>query len=440
MNKKIEFLTFNSLKKRFKSKWFIVVNLILLILIPVICNIDSIIKLFGGKFNEPTNIYFVDNANMYDKFTNIYEKSNSISLVDTKINIKKYDGDIETIKKELLEEKNKDIIITISKDKNNIFNVDFITYDLIDTILYQSLVSALNNAKSEIALEKSNISQDELNKIYEEISVNRTILNEDANSNSEFMQLIGGVLVPAFILPFFFLILLVVQYVGAEINEEKVSKSMEIIISSISPMGHFISKIISTNLFVLAQGLLLVVYGFIGIISRTVVSGQTLIPSLGGEVQGMINTFIESGMLSNILNALPFIIILLILSFVTCSLIAGILASITTSVDDYQQIQTPLMLIIVLGYYLSIIASTFDSSIFIKIASYFPLISSILSPVLLVQGQIGMIDIIISIILLIGLIIILLKYGIKVYKVGILNYSSKNLWKKMANAISIKER
>ncbi len=438
MSNKVEFLVLNSLKKRFKSKWFIIVNIILLLLIPIICNIDSVIKLFGGEFDKPTNIYIVDKADVYETFNVVYNNANNISLTDTKINIEKYKENLEDLKNDIIKDKKKDIILIINSDEENIFNVEFITYDLIDTILYQNLLTSLNTTKSEIALQRSNISSEVLDKIYKDIDVNRIILNEDANSNSELMQLIGGVLIPVFILPFFFLIILIVQYVGAEINEEKVSKSMEIIISSISPMSHFISKIISTNIFVLAQGLLLVIYGGIGLLSRSLISRTSLVSSLGTNVGGMVNTFIESGMLTNIVKAIPFIIILIVLSFIACSLIAGILASITTSAEDYQQIQTPLMLVLVLGYYLAIMASAFESSTFIKYASYFPLISSILSPVLLVQGQIGVINIIISIGFLIALILLLLKYGIKIYKVGILNYSSKKLWSKMAKAVKSK--
>lgn len=435
MNNKMKFLIKYSLKKKFKSKWFLAANIILLILIPLICNIDSIIKLFGGDFNKPTNVYVVDKANAYDTFESVYNGSSNFSLTDNKVNIKNYTGDTNKLEKKIKDDKKKDIIIMINPSEDNIYEAKIVTYDLIDTVLYQNLITTLNNTKSQIALEKSNISQELLNKIYKEVKVERTILNEEANSNSEFMQLIGGVLIPVFIIPFFFLIILVVQYVGNEINEEKISKSMEVIISSISPTVHFISKIISTNIFVLTQGALILFYGFVGIISRTVVVKGSFVSSLDVDMQGMINTFIQSGMLNNIIKAIPFVIILIILSFIACSLIAGILASVTTSIEDYQQIQTPLMLVLVFGYYLSIVASAYDSSLFIKIFSYFPLISSILSPVLLVQGQVGILDISISILILTGLIFLLFKYGIKIYKVGILNYSSKGLWSKMFKAV-----
>lgn len=435
MENKLKFLVKYSLKKKFKSKWFLIANIILLLLIPIISNIDSIIKLFGGDFDKPTNVYVVDNAGVYDSFEEIYSSSNNINLTDSKIDIKLYTGDLKKLKKEIKEEKKKDLIIEINPSEDNIYDAEIITYDLIDTILYQNIITALNTTKSEMALKESNISKELLSQIYKEVKVDRTIMNEESNSNSEFMQMIGGILVPVFIIPFFFLIILVVQYVGSEINEEKVSKSMEVIISSVSPMTHFISKIIGTNIFVISQGALIVFYGFIGLMSRTLIVGLPVSASFGVEYKGMIDTFIQSGMLQNIFTAIPFIIILIVLSFVACSLIAGILASITTSVEDYQQIQTPLMLILVMGYYLAIMASVFSASSFIRAFSYFPIISSILSPVLLVQGQIGILDITISILILCGLIFILLKYGIKIYKVGILNYSSKKLWSKMFKAV-----
>ena len=43
--------------------------------------------------------------------------------------------------------------------------------------------------------------------------------------------------------------------------------------------------------------------------------------------------------------------------------------------------------------------------------------------------------IILSIILLIGTCGLLYKYGLKIYKAGILNYSSSNLWKKMFKSL-----
>ena len=126
------------------------------------------------------------------------------------------------------------------------------------------------------------------------------------------------------------------------------------------------------------------------------------------------------------------------LTFIAYSLLAGILASMTTNTEDFQQLQTPIMLISLAGYYLALMTNLFKGSLFIKIVSYFPFISAILSPSLLITGDITVIDFIISCIIMVGVIFLLIRYGLRIYKVGILNYSSKDLWKKMVKALKEK--
>ena len=146
----------------------------------------------------------------------------------------------------------------------------------------------------------------------------------------------------------------------------------------------------------------------------------------------------NSGILNKLGYIIPLILILIILSFLAYSLLAGILASMTTNMENFQQLQTPLMVISVIGYYLIIISSMFPGATFIKIISTIPLISVSLAPSLLLSGDIGVLTIIIAILLLVLLNYVLIKYGLKIYKVGILNYSETDLWKKMFNAVKQK--
>ena len=240
-------------------------------------------------------------------------------------------------------------------------------------------------------------------------------------------------------MPFFFLILMVTQMIGAEINEEKTSKSMEIIVTSVSPKIHFMSKMITSNLYAIIQCVLFVIYFGIGVLVRRIVTGTSLTGSLGESTTKLLNAFVESGMLSNILKCLPFIIIMILLSFFAYSLLAGILASMTTSQEDFQQLQTPMMMLIMAGYFLAIMASTYEKSTFIIVISMIPFISCILSPVLLFLGQITIVHVLISVGLLLLVIYLLLKYGLRIYKAGILNYSSSNLWKKMLESVKVKD-
>jgi len=110
----------------------------------------------------------------------------------------------------------------------------------------------------------------------------------------------------------------------------------------------------------------------------------------------------------------------------------------TTSIEDFQQLQTPMMLIIMVGYYLAIMASQFEGALFIKIMSYVPMLSFLLSPVLFILGQVTIWELGISVIITGIFTYMLFKYGLRIYKVGILNYSSTKLWKKMFQSLKRK--
>ena len=50
-------------------------------------------------------------------------------------------------------------------------------------------------------------------------------------------------------------------------------------------------------------------------------------------------------------------------------------------------------------------------------------------------GQVTIIDVFISIGIMILFIYVIMKYGLRIYKIGILNYSTDNIWKKIFKAV-----
>ncbi len=439
MKNKLMFLIGEGLKRKINTKTFKIVNIILILAIPILINIDSIIKMFGGDFEESTKIYIVDDTNsLYESFANIYEETETISLSQTEVELIKAEKTREELENEIKDEGSKNIILDIQTDTENIINAELISYEDIDQSLEQKISSALNTLRMNIAIQESSISIEELENIYKSVEINNVILNTEYDETAENIKTFGYALIPIFIVPFFIIAIFVIQMIGAEINEEKTSKSMEIIISSVSPNTHFISKMVTVNVFVIIQSLLILIYSAIGLFIRSKLHGAGILESFGINV-GQIGEMISgSNLLQEVIVSLPLVVILLILSIVAYSLLAGILASMTTSIEDYQQLQTPLMILIMVGYYLALMASSFENSTFITIFSVVPFISALLAPVLLIMGQIGLIEIIISIVLLIIVIALFFRYGIRIYKVGILNYSTSKLWTKLFKAIKEK--
>lgn len=421
MLRKFFYLVKISFNKKLKSKWFIAVNVILAIAMFALFNLNSIITFFGGDFDKSLEILVYDKTDIsYD-----YLKNNLTNLANNLDEDKLVIRQVTENKKEL---KDDEILITLNID-DKLLSASVTSEKKIDQDIYQLIYQSLNSTKQQVLVEKLNLDSNTLAMLSNSINIERIVLS-DKKTQDENTSIIMSTVFPSLILPFFMLIIFLVQMVGGEICEEKTTKSMEIIISNVSPKTHLLSKIVANNLFVLLQGILFFLYGLVSyfISSR---NGSLNIPS---EITNIWDGLVATGLLKNIISFIPFLLVLILLSFLAYSLLAGILASMTTNIEDFQQLQAPIVFILLAGYYLSIMAGMFQGSAFLKAASYIPLISCLLSPTLFVMGEVTMVDVTISIVLLIAFLYLIVNYGMKVYKVGILNYSNEKVWTRFIKA------
>ncbi len=438
MKNKFMFLTKTSLSRKVNTKWFKIVNVILCIIIVGVLNIDSIISFFGGDFDKQIKLYVIDkvDGNVYDTLNSQLNSSTTLLTQgnDNAYEVVKYDKTLEDARKEV--EEDKDIIVLeFNKNEKEVIDVTLLTKEYMDLKDMVILNTALNNTKFAYSMKAYDVNPEVLAKLSENITVNRVFIDEEKNDTNENMEVIMSTVFPVIILPFFMLTIILVQMIGAEVNDEKTTKSMEIIISNVSPEVHLASKVAAGNLFVIIQIILLLAYSALGIFARKALGAASITNGVGAYIEGVINSIASTEFISSLAVVIPLLVILLIVTLLAYSLLAGVLASMTTNNEDFQQLQTPIVIISLIGYYLAMLAGMFKGSLFIRILSYVPFISAILSPSLFILGDVGIIDVIISILLSVGVVYILIKYGIRIYKVGILNYSSKGLWKKMFKAV-----
>lgn len=432
MKNKLFFLSKMSLEKKIKTKWFLIANLIFAVLIVGLINIDSVIKVFGGDFNETQEILVIDEMNTFDELKTSYLMYQKYVSDYDDVTFTKYDKSYDEGEKEVKD--NDKVLLVITSDDENYLKAKIISNQSLSKITSTLLSSALTSVKSEALLKEYNISSEMYQKINSGIDIENVVLDEE---NSEDNLAVASVM-QILMLPIFMLIMFLVQMIGAEVNEEKSTKSMEIIISNVSPKIHFMSKVISSNLFVIIQGLLLIVYVVIGVVLRYILCGGSLMGEFDSEITDVVSSLSLAGVTNTLSYMIPIILIMMLLTFVAYSLLAGVLASMTTNLEDFQQLQTPIVIVSLAGYYLSMMAGFFKGSLFVRIMSYIPFVSVMLTPTLYVMGEITLYDLIGSIVLLIGTIYLLIKYGLRIYKVGILNYSQSGLWKKMFKAMKEK--
>jgi ABC-2 type transport system permease protein len=434
MTNKLKYLINMSLKRKVATKWFVIANLVLALVIVGLANIDSLVKAFGGDFNQQQMIYVVDNTNKtYDIFKNqVEELKKQINMGSS------YSFEIATTEEEALtklEEDKKVWIIVFNNDEKTVVSAKIITEAYLSAVDNQILTTSINSSRTAIAILETDVSEEDLNKLLTQTPITREYLDETKKSEEEQIEMIMSTVFPLVILPFFMLTIFLVQMIGAEVNDEKTTRGMEIIISNVSPKTHFASKVIAGNLFVIIQGLLLFIYGGIGMFVRNLVGSSSLESDITKTISDSFKAIMESNLGDKLIYIIPLTLVLMLITFIGYSLLAGILASMSTNIEDFQQVQTPIIVISLIGYYLSMLSGLFEGSILIRVFSYIPFISAILSPSLLVFGHIGVVDVLISIALMLGTIYLLITFGLRIYKVGILNYSSSDLWKKMFKAL-----
>lgn len=437
MKNKLKYLTAMSLKRKIQTKWFVAANILIALVIICGINIDTIITAFGGDFDKQQPVYIADHTGVaFDSVkTMMNESSKALNTSSKKssFDIQKTDKNEKEIKKQV--DKKDGLGIIIENDKESTLKVTIISKDILDAVDSQLISNAINQTKTSLALANSGISNEQISSIYSSAKIDYEYTKDDVKKGEEGTQMLMQTVFPIVILPFFMLTLFLVQMIGAEVNDEKTTRGMEIIISNVSPKVHFFSKVIAGNLFVLFQGVLLFLYSGLGLLVRNLIGGSDITGGIGSEVGKAMNEILSSSIGSQLAYIIPLTLLLMIITFVAYSLLAGILASMTTNIEDFQQLQTPIAIISLVGYYLAMLANVFGGSLFIKILGMVPFISAILAPSLLVLGQFSILEMLLAIVLCLLTVFALIKYGLRIYKVGILNYSSKDLWKKMFKAL-----
>ena len=432
MKNKFKYLIKYSLKKKIDTKWFKIVNVLLLVLIVFLVNMDYLINLFGGDFEEKESIYVVDNIGSFDTFSTYF------NALATEMDNGEYeiilDNNILNDKEAIDDE----VVVVLNPSNTEYLSGEIVSFNAISRTTYEMIVNTVNAVKSELVLSTSGLTEEEITALSSPVEITETVLNEEAQSN-ETKQNVGSIVTTILIIPFFILIVTMVQMLGAEINDEKTSRGMEIIISSVPAKTHFISKVIAAISYVLIQGILLLVYSGIAMLLRNILASTSAATAGTGMFSEIMTMLSDAGIFSLLAKGSIVLIIMFIASFIAYAITAAILASMTTNIEDFQQLQTPLMIIMLVGYYVALMAVMFDGSIFIHILSFIPLLSVMIAPTLYLIGEISLLSFALSTLITVIVTYFLYKYGLRIYKVGILNYSSSKLWRKMFKSLGNKE-
>ncbi|WOO86632.1 ABC transporter permease [Mollicutes bacterium LVI A0039] len=218
----------------------------------------------------------------------------------------------------------------------------------------------------------------------------------------------------------YFIMILGFQLLGNEIFEEKNSRAMEVIITNTKPQVHMLVKIISTLIFLVAMIVSLVI---------GLVAGLLVLAKLKPDSIGMIIDFaIET--LTNLSISVDYtLIIFIVLTILTglfaillYQIISAVIAAISTSYEDYQKFNGPLIVFLMIPYILSLL----DIAAVSKAMVFIPFFTPYFSTKLFLGGDlaIGMFGL--CVVIQAVFTYMLFRFLAPIYREGLLNYSTSS--------------
>ena len=238
--------------------------------------------------------------------------------------------------------------------------------------------------------------------------------------------------------------------VMSSVIEEKASRVVEVLVSSVKATELMFGKIIGVALVALTQFFLWIVLtlAILGIVGA--VSGQNLLQGAdttqmvqtvgvlqaeqAEEVAAALSDQGEMGVIFSTLGNLPFgqILVCFVVFFLFgYMLYASLFAAIGSAVEnegDTQQLQIPITIPLLLGFFIAIYAFKAPDSALVFWGSMIPFTSPIVMLARLPFG-VPVWEIVLSIVLLIATFAVCAWISAKIYKVGILMFGKKSTWK-----------
>lgn len=273
-----------------------------------------------------------------------------------------------------------------------------------ETLAFQNILTNIQN--------KLNEDRAKLDSSQQEILSKTPVINKIADEKSD-NKMIGQVIY--FILMFLMYMVLMsfVNLVLADIATEKGTKMIEFIFSSVRPGDYFAGKMFGNFIAVFVQIITYVIFGIVGFFiakSKGLLDGIDLSYNLTGSTYGMIAE----------------IVLLFLLGIFVFLILAGMLASFATKVEDAGKMGTPLILGTIILFFLAISLRGKGDIMITKVLSYVPLASTFFMPLRLLNGYASLMEGLISVAILIVTILLVYRFGERVYKRNILNYSTDN--------------
>ncbi len=267
----------------------------------------------------------------------------------------------------------------------------------------------------------------------------RTMRLSDDGSVSESSTELATIIGMVFTILIYMFILMYGNMVMQAVLEEKKSRIVEVMVSSVKPVNLLVGKIVGIGLVGITQ---LVIWGILMGILFSGVSMFIASPEQAATLSADMGDFNMEGIMSSILSInwleiLFYFLLFFIGGYVLYASIFAMFASAVDSEEDTSQFMTPVTLVIAFAFLAGFYSVSNPDGPLAFWASLIPFTSPIVMMVRIPFG-IPLWEKLLSVVVLYGTFILISVVAAKIYRVGILMYGKKPSFKEMMKWVRYK--
>lgn len=377
-------------------------------------NADKIYDFFDKSEDDITVISSSDKA-LATAFKESYQKLDK----KKKLKIVDFKKGEEGIKDETYK-----FLIDIKENKDKTIEAKVYSTEYASDSVMGAVRSTLTAFQSNNIAQSLNLSQDDLSRVMSEAKVtDKVIKPKDANDNvSEQSKALNTAIVYAGLFLIFIITINYGSQIATEIAQEKSSRVIEMIITSISPITHLMAKILgviavaATQMIIYAIAIVICIYAF----------------NLGETVSELGFTFGKEN-----IRILIYAIIFLILGLLIYISSSAIVGSLTNRIEDIGQAIMPVTMLNMIAFYIAMFSLSNPDTLLVKVASYIPFFTPQIMLLRTISTKTSDFEIMMGIVICVITIILLFFIATKIYKGSVFS-TDKSMFKNFKRALKTK--
>lgn len=234
-----------------------------------------------------------------------------------------------------------------------------------------------------------------------------------AGTNSVSREVSSGLLSTGLIVLIFMAIITYGMWVAMSVAEEKGSRVMELMLNATTPLQMLAGKMLGNGAAGLTQ---------YGIILAAVIGGLLAQAPIHMAILGTTSADQFGGLSPLVLGAFA---ILFVLGFTLYSLLYAALGSLVSRQEDVQSATSPLMVAIMLGYFMSVFGLQAIDAPWVKVMSFVPFFSPYLMLARVSAGHVELWEFGLAVVLLMAACAVALVVAARIYSAGVLLYGQR---------------